>query len=285
MGAFGLASWVHAEPDAAALNAAEELFKQHKLLRAEQAFEALAAANPNNPEIEYNLGEVAMEREEVEKSVTHLERAVALSPGSSRMHLALGDAYGLAAQKASFMSQMGLAKKCRVEYEKAVEIDPRNIEARLSLMQYYVQVPSFAGGGMDKAQIQAEEIKKLDDVQGSVAAGTVYAADKKFDLAFLEFEHVLRADPDNYAANYQYGRLAAQTGQNLEKGLTALKKCLSQVPPKDQPGYAAADWRMGNILELKGDKPGARTSYEAALKADPHFSRAMESLKKLSPGQ
>ena len=278
-----LVSLLAAEPDPAALKTAEELYNQHKLLRAQQAFEALATTNPSDANIQFFLGQISLQREEGEKAVAYMEKAVALSPNSSRMHLALGDAYGLSAQKAGFMSQLGLARKCRGEYEKAVETDPRNIEARWGLMEYYVQAPSIVGGGMDKARVQAQEIKKLDGPRGSLAAGTVDAADKKFDLAFSEFADALKAEPGNYAANYQYGRLAAQTGQNLEEGLSALRRCLGQVPPRDQPGYAAADWRIGNILELKGDKAGARLSYEAALKVDPRFSKAIESLKKLNP--
>jgi predicted negative regulator of RcsB-dependent stress response len=47
------------------------------------------------------------------------------------------------------------------------------------------------------------------------------------------------------------------------------------------PGHAAAHWRIGNILELQGDKVGARAAYEASLKADPKFSKAIDSLKNL----
>jgi Flp pilus assembly protein TadD len=54
------------------------------------------------------------------------------------------------------------------------------------------------------------------------------------------------------------------------------------TPPENQPPLAAAHWRIGCILEKKGDKPGARVAYETSLKLDPKFPPAIESLKKLN---
>ena len=49
---------------------------------------------------------------------------------------------------------------------KAIELDPKNIRARNSAMEFCRQAPGFLGGGMDKAYEQATEIKKLDPVRG-----------------------------------------------------------------------------------------------------------------------
>ncbi len=268
--------------DPTAFNAAVELYNQHKLLEAQQAFAILAAANPGNADIQFYLGRLALQRDDQEKAVAHLEKAVELSPGDSRFHLRLGDAYGLTAQKAGFFSQLSWAKKCQAEYEKAIELDPKNIDARWSLMEYCRQAPSIVGGGNDKALVQAQEIKKLDDTRGRLAVALVLASDKKYDLAFAEFEEVLKTKPDDYQALFQTGRLAAISGERLDHGLAVLRQCLALTPPEGQPGHAAAHWRIGNILEKQGDKPGARAAYEAALKVDPKFPQAIDSLKKLN---
>jgi Tfp pilus assembly protein PilF len=134
---------------------------------------------------------------------------------------------------------------------------------------------------MEKARAQAEEIKKLDASRGRAAIAGLYAAEKKNDLAFAEFEDALKDNPDDYSALYQFGRLAAITGERMDRGLEALRKCLTLTPPEGQHGQAAAHWRIGLILEKKGDQAGARAAYEAALRSDPKFSQAAESLKKL----
>ncbi len=267
--------------DQVSFNAAVELYQQRKPLEAQKAFEALVAKDPKNADIQFYLGRIALQRDDHEKATTHLEKAVALAPADARYHHRLGDAYGRSAQKASFFSQMGLAKKCKAAYEKALELDPKNIDARFSLMGYYQQAPALVGGGMDKAHLQAQEIKKLDPARGRMAIAGVYAADKKYPEAFAVFDEVLKENPGDYAASFQSGRLAAISGERLDRGLTALRQCLGQTPPEGQPGHAAAHWRIGNILEKQGDKPGARAAYEAALKVDPKFPQAIEALKKL----
>jgi tetratricopeptide (TPR) repeat protein len=277
-----LASLARAAVDPAAFTAAVELYTQHKPVEAQAAFEALVVTAPDNADIQFYLGRLALQRSDHEKAVVYLEKAVALAPGDSRMHYRLGDAYGQSAQKANIFSQPGLAKKCRLEYEKAVELDPKNIDARFGLMGFYQQAPSFMGGGLDKAHEQAEAIKKLDANRGRQAIAGLYVVEKKYDLAFAEFDEVLKTTPDDYGALFQTGRLAAISGDRLDRGLVVLRQCLTMTPPAGQPPLAAAHWRIGNILEKQGDKPGARAAYEASLKVDPKFPQAIESLKKLN---
>lgn len=276
-----LATLTRAAVDPVAYNAAVELFNQRKAADAQSAFEVLAAAEPKNAEIQSYLGRLALRRNDQDRAVVYLEKAVALAPTNSSAHQFLGDAYGLSAQKAGLFSKMGLAGKCRTAYEKAVELDPKNLDARFSLLSYYQQAPGIAGGGIDKALAQAQEIKKLDESRGRVALAGVYAADKKYAEAFTLFEEVIKATPDDYGALYQTGRLAAISGDRLDRGLECLNRCLTLTPPANQPVHAAAHWRIGNILEKKGDKTGARAAYEAALKLDPKFKEAGASLKKL----
>jgi len=267
--------------DPAAFASAVKLFNERKPLEAQKAFDALAATDAGNADVQFYLGRIALQRDDHEKAVAHLEKAVALAPADARYHLRLGDAYGRSAQKAGMFSKMGLAGKCRASYEKAVELDPRSIDARFSLLGFYQQAPGIVGGGLDKALAQAQEIKRLDPARGRMAIAGVYVIEKKYSQAFAEFDEVLKEKPGDYAALFQTGRLAAITGERLAGGLEALKQCLTQTPPENQPGHAAAHWRIGNILEKQNDRTAARTAYEAALKVDPKFPQAIESLKKL----
>ncbi len=267
--------------DPAAYTAAVELYAQRKPLEAQKAFESLAATAPDHADIQFYLGRLALQRNDPEKAVAYLEKAVALSPKDSRMQHRLGDAYGLTAQQAGLFSKMSWAGKCHTAYEKAVELDPKNIDARWSLMEYCRQAPGIVGGGNDKALVQALEIKKLNVARGRIAVALVYASDKKYDLAFGEFEEALKANPADYMALFQTGRLAASSGERLDRGLEVLRQCVALTPPAGQPGPAAAHWRIGNILEKKRDQPGARAAYEAAVALDPKFTPAIESLKKL----
>jgi len=261
----------------------QRLLRDHRVSEAGAAANALVAANPTAAEAYALLASVAVATGDPDAAVAAAEKAAELAPASGDYQRQLGDAYGFAAQKAGLLSKMGWAKKCGAAYEKAVALDPANVGARSSLMGYYQNAPSMMGGGMEKAYAQAEEIKKLDANRGHLAYAALYAADKKFDLALAEFDEVLKVSPDDYAALYQVGKLAAVSGQSLDRGLASLRRCLELPVPDalNTPSHAAAQWRIGNILEKKSDPAGARTAYEAALQLDPKFTQAAEALKKL----
>jgi cytochrome c-type biogenesis protein CcmH/NrfG len=264
------------------INAVRGFIRERKLPEAEAAARALIAQDPNDAESRALFGAVCVAEGDADQGVQAFEKAVELAPRSSEIRRQLGDAYGFAAQKAGMISKFGLARKCRAAYEKAIELDPRNLAARNSLMIYYQQAPGIVGGGIQKAYEQAAEIKKIDPTRGRIAYATLYVGESKYTEAFGEIEPLLQANPNDYAALYQLGRLSALSGDRLERGTDALRKCLELTPPTGSPGHDAVHWRLGNIAEKKGDKAEARTEYETALKITPTFPAAIESLKKLN---
>ncbi|HUR58138.1 MAG TPA: tetratricopeptide repeat protein [Opitutaceae bacterium] len=283
-GGWSALSLAAATVDATRLEAARALYLERgKSAEAQKAFEAIAAEDPKNASAQLHLGLLALRRDDAEKAKPYVEQALQLAPNDAEMHRVMGDIYGRQAQKASIFSQPGLAKKCLAEYERAVALDPRNIDAHASLFEFYRRAPGIMGGGEDKALATAATIKRLDPTRGRIAFATFYVEDKKYDQAFAQFEEVLRTTPEDYAALYQIGRIAAVSGQQLDRGLASLRRCLALPVPAglNTPGHAAAQWRIGNILEKKGDTAGARAAYNAALKLDPNFTAATEALKKL----
>lgn len=275
------ALFAHAGTRSSEQEVAVELYREGKLPEAKAAFEKLVAADAKDAESWHYLGIIALRNGDHENAVELHEKAIALEPSNSIFQVRLGDAYGVSAQKAGIFSKMSWAGKCRAAYEKAVELDPTSFDARISLMGFYRQAPGIVGGGMDKALKEAREIKKLDETQGRFAIADIYASDEEYDLAFAEFEEVLESSPTDYAALYQTGRLAAISGERMERGLAVLRQCLTQTPREGHPPHAAAHWRIGVILEKQGDKSSARSAYETALSLDPNFGPASESLKKL----
>jgi tetratricopeptide (TPR) repeat protein len=267
--------------ETAALAPARALFESKRFPEARLAFEKLEAADPGNADIHYYLGQLAIERDDADAAVRELERSTALSPDSARGHNALGDAYGRSAQKAGMLGKFGLARKCLAEYERAVALEPGNVDFHESLFGYLAGAPSIVGGGIDKAASEAATISKLDPMRGHRAYAMVHTAGGKYDLALAELDEILRTEPDDYASLYQVGRIAAMSGQHFERGLASLRKCLALAAPEDTPPHSAAQWRIGNILEKEGNTAGARAAYEASLKLDPKFAQASDALSNL----
>lgn len=270
------------------LDNAQALWRAGKTAEAQTAFEAIVKQDPKNIPAAAALSNLVSQRGDEDKATEILEKMAKALPQSSEAQRTLGEGYGRAAQKAGIFSKYGLAKKCLTAFQRAVELDPRSIPARQSLYDFYRQAPGIAGGSEEKAAEQIAEVEKLaleikqtDPARARPILATVYVAQKKFDQAFAEYEEVLKAAPDDYNALYQVGRLAAITGQKVDAGLVALRRCLELTPPPNTASHAAAHWRIGNLLEKKNDPAGARVAYEAALKLDPKFNAAAEALKKL----
>jgi tetratricopeptide (TPR) repeat protein len=261
------------------LASAQALFEAGKYPEAQQQLERMAASDPANADVHYYLGRIALEHEDPETAIHEMERAVALAPGNARDHSGLGIAYGKAAQKAGMVSGFALARRCVAQFERAVELDPRDLDARILLFKYYSRAPAIVGGGAQKAADQAAAIERLDRRRGLLAFAGLDIADGKFDPAFAALEAVLKTFPDDYDALYLVGRVAAASGRHLERGLACLRLCLTLPASPGAPSHAAAQWCMGNILDQMGAPDLARAAYRTALQLDPHFSPFTEFLK------
>jgi len=266
-----------ASPTAAAIG----LFQANKFPEAKAALTAIVAAEPKNAEALFYLGWTAFRQNENEEAIKLLEQATTLDGTKSRYFQVLGDAYSIAVQRGSFFSKMGWAKKCIAAYDRGVAIDPDNLDVRTARMGFYWHAPAIAGGGMDKAYAEAEEIIRRDPVRGTQARVDLCLSQKNPAEAFVAVDALLAQNPGSQPAQYQLGRLAVLSGQQLDRGEAALKGYVEHTPAAGEPPVCAARWRLGMLYELKGDPTAARREYEAALVLNPGYPVVQDALKKL----
>jgi tetratricopeptide (TPR) repeat protein len=291
------------------------LFDTRRLSECRATLEAAAREDPRDARAAYYLGRALVAQDELEKAVEALERAASLDPASSEIQQWLGRALGFLATRVNVFRQASLAPKVRRAFERAVELDPQNVEARLDLLEYYVQAPGIMGGNREKARAQAAEIARLDRMRGYRAAGRIADKDKRFEAALAEYaraasefpdrldpalwaanvhvarknygkafevlEGFLARNPSNMPACFHVGRIAAISGDRLERGEECLKRYLAYEPKKDEPQQPLAFARLGQIYEKKGDRPAAKRAYENALELDKSLKDAKEGLKRL----
>ena len=269
---FGVAVTGAPAGDSDELARAMRCYRAQSFAEAREIFSRIASRQPGSVEIDFHLGRLALWFDEGERALTHLERALQAAPADARIHNALGDAYGLAAQNANLLAKLGWARKCRAAYERAVELDPANPAYRWSLVGYFCVAPRIAGGGLEKARAQAAEIARLDPAEGRIARATLALAEQKWEAAFAEFDAVLRDAPDDFLALYHVGRCAALSGRQIDRGIAALRRCLELPAPAGEnlPTHACAHFRLGNLLEKKGD-PAAAAEYAASRRLHPDF--------------
>jgi len=244
---------------------------------------ALRAVNatPTDAEANYYLGVSLMLQDKHTEAIEHLDKAVAAAPANSEYHRALGDAQGLAAANASMLHALGHAKKCKAVLEKAVALDPKNTQARISLAMFYLHAPGIAGGSKKKGWEQVGEIEKLDAEYGWRIHIIGCMAEKRYAETRAMLDKKLAASPDSYFALSQTGRLSYETGDNLDEGISALKRALQMTPDQNSPGLARVQYWLGGLYERKKDKPSARAAYETASALSPSMKEVRVALAKL----
>lgn len=273
----------------AATAAVAQLRTQCDALLAEKNYTALQTlaqnaldADPAGAEAHYYLGVVKFRQHKSDEAVPHLEKAVENAPANSEYRRMLGDAYGMLALKGGKLAALGRAKKCKTAYEKAIALDPKNVQARISLGMYYMQAPGIVGGSRKKAYEQLDEIEKLDPATAWNVRIIAYFADKKYQDIRAMLDGRAEQTPNDYFVLYQYGRLSAATGENVEAGIAKLLRCLKIKPAPGMPAHAHVQLELGKNYERKGDKSAARAAYEAALSQAPDMQDASRALEKLN---
>ena len=288
-------------------------FDAERLEPAKAVLAPLATAG--DPEAMYYLGRIAIEQSQNDQAIEWLEQAIKKNDASSRYHQWLSAAYSQKLSGANAFSAMSMAPTMKKEMLRAVELDSSNVDARVNLTQFYIQAPAMVGGGMDKAREEVAVIARMNPYQGRLMEASIAEADKdtvvvlrilgdlakafpdsaqptvrlslfysnakRYDDAFKVLETRLKLRPDEPATLYQLGRLGAISGQNLDRALAGLNRFLKMPHHRGLPSIAAAHWRLGMVMEAKGDKITARKEYETALRIDPELAGAKASLEKI----
>jgi tetratricopeptide (TPR) repeat protein len=286
--------------------------------------EAAVAASPDDADAQCALslayGVVADDPDGWELAVDAAERCVELGPNSAEHQFILGvSSVELAGAKGG-MGALGPAKRGKAALERAIELDPNHVPARLQLFYYLWQAPGIAGGSKRKAKRQAEEIEQLDPVAG-VHARWLLAAEKAKDEDRVEFfdtalplagtpadsqgyamsvatataasvdsdalaerlvGRLYQARPDDPRAGYYRARLWTLQGRNLEEAQTIFEAYIAQpeLLPR-APSFAGAHWRLGLVYEKQGRKNDALEQYRAAAELFPNWEAPREDVERL----
>jgi tetratricopeptide (TPR) repeat protein len=303
-------------PTLLAAQTPEQLFEQRKLDEARSAFQALLAKDKNDANALYYMGRIADAQDKSSEAVGWFEKAVKLNDGSALYHFWLGAALGDEAQKASKFRQPFLARRVKNQFERAVQLDPKMIEPRDGLVDFYSIAPGIMGGSMDAAKEQASELLRLDVIRGNLALGRIaqrqkdvaaeeaaykaiitalpdttqgyyslgafYRRQTRWADAFATYEQLMKVKPDEVTARVGWGITAAQSGTNLDRGERELKFFLANIPTAAATQtVAAAHFRLGQIYERTARKDLARAEYTEALRINPQLADAKKALDAL----
>jgi tetratricopeptide (TPR) repeat protein len=310
--ALAVVMFLVALPLAAQTQLGVSLFEQGRYEEAKRAL----STDKNDPQALTTLGRIALVQNDYDSATDLFEKAVAKKPNDAEAHYWLGEAYGSQAQQANLFKQASLASKTKAEWERAVQLDPNHIEARMSLVEFYLIAPGIMGGSDEKAKQEASEIRKRDSFAGHRAfariyshaksndlarkeyldavreqpnvpkthywLGLLYLTEKNFKASLEEMDAALKIDPGYMPAVFQVGHLAVLSSSNFTRGEEALKRYLAYKPKSDEPPIGRAYYWLGGIYEKQGKRAEARQNYTIALKMNPKSNDVAEALKRVS---
>ncbi|HEY4628175.1 MAG TPA: hypothetical protein VIH02_02715, partial [Flavobacterium sp.] len=130
---------------------AEKLFEAGKYDQAQPIFESFLKENPSHLKtIEY-LGDIAGHNKSWDKAIVYYRKLKQLKPSEANYYFKYGGVLGMKAKESNKFKALGMIGEVKESFEKAIELNPKHIEARWALVTIYIQLPGFVGGSESKA--------------------------------------------------------------------------------------------------------------------------------------
>jgi len=164
----------------------EKLFHAKKFDEAQIAFEEVLKSKPSDVKsIEY-LGDIASHNKNWKEAVEYYKKLKELKPTEANYFFKYGGALGMRASEVNKFKALGMADEVKESFEKAIKLNPKHIQARWGLVEYYLNLPGIFGGSESKAILYSNELLQLSLVDGYLSRGKIeeyfkrYAAAEKY---------------------------------------------------------------------------------------------------------
>jgi tetratricopeptide (TPR) repeat protein len=269
--------------------------------------DALANANPPDPEGAMLLAEVMLKDSDAKRAAQLLDKALQ-SPEIAK----LAKAHHLRAEVALAAGQPQFGD-AETELRKALEMDPEHVRSRVELGGALMAMGRVADAEKElKASLGEEAAKMLDATEEARAhryLGVVYAGSRRAGDAEAEFDEAIKRDPESAANLGAYGAFRLKR-REFDKAIELYKKAVAKEPgPAWVDGYARAllgagryvdatsqirdaqskdpnsavmHYLMGRVSHGAGKADEAIKMYEKALQRDPAYAEPLIALGELA---
>lgn len=249
-------------------------FDAGRLGEVERAALARLAEQPGDPQAVAALALTAAELADPRRLQRALEAAnacIATQPSAAPCHNARGQVLGLQALQGGGLTALRLAGDVRAAHARAVELDPMFYEARQALVQFYLAVPVWAGGSVEKARELAAAAQARQPEQAKLLRAMVALKEKR--LADVERELAAIRPGDDASLRDDMRELKAQLANTqFRAGQLAQAKAVYEALAREVPGHALPLYGLARVASDEGrldDAIGlferARTLHGAAL--------------------
>ncbi len=251
--------------------------------------DALILNNPKNAELYYQRAKLLLGENAINESSKNLDKCIALDSLNSNYHTLRGDVF----------LQMGNLAMAKISYDRAIQIDPKDIESQIHFAEYYLGLSDYSNAikhadialRIDVANpkvyfmkgrvfLSAQDTSKaMSSFQTAIEMNPNYLepylmlgliSDLKNDsIALLYYRSALEIEPNNVNALYGKGSFEMKMNKK-DEALFSFRKLTSINSSNPAPYFNIAYIQMSN-----DNLDSAIVYYSLALKRNPRYYQAL----------
>jgi Flp pilus assembly protein TadD/peroxiredoxin len=238
------------------------MFQHGYFQQAEESFQQVVAAKPDDAEGYYNLGTLSLRRNDFEQARQYLNQTLKLKPNYPEAWNNLG----------MMDAQQGRAAEAIQDFQQSLQLRPDYAIALLNLGNVYRRQ-----GSLDKAQECLTKALALqpDDPEVNYSLGMFYAQQNQMDRMAEYLRRAIELRPDYAEARNNLGVLLVRQ-RDYAQAEEQFKTCMRLVPAFDQ-SYI----NLARLYAIQNDKQKAIETLQELLRAQPQNAAAKQALEML----
>ena len=282
------------------LEHAQKLYAEKKYEKTIQTLQSYLEKNPESAQATELLGDAYGKLRKWEEAKTAYKQLAEAYPKNANYHYKYGGVLGMMA-KENKMKALGYLDDIKAELRKAAELDPKHIDVRWALVQFYMELPGIFGGSMETSLKYADELEQISKVDGYLAKGYIYEEDEDEDNAekyyklavstggsttcyeklanfyvnvnqFDKAINTYQIGYNNLKHNYflfKIGELAAVEDIAQHQGVQSLHTFINDYSSKEKVDLPWAYYRLSQVYRNMGEKTQALSQINLALNHNP----------------
>jgi tetratricopeptide (TPR) repeat protein/peroxiredoxin len=238
------------------------LFQHGYMEQAEESFQQVVAAKPDDPDGYYNLGTLSLRRNDFAAARRYLEQTLKLRPDYPEAWNNLG----------MMAAQQGHPDEAIGNFQQALLLRPKYAVALLNLGNVYRRQGAF-----DKAQEALAHALELqpDDPEINYSLGMLHAQHQQPQLAVEYLRKAIALRPDYPEALNNLGVLFVRS-QDYSKAEELFKTGIGVAPNYDQ-SYL----NLARLYAMRSDREKAKEVLQDLLRVQPQNSGARQAMESL----
>lgn len=172
---------------------AEKLFEAENYDQAQAVFESFLKENPTHLKTLEYLGDISGHNKSWDSAIVYYRKLKQLKPSEANYYFKYGGVLGMKARESNKFKALGMIGEVKDSFEKAIELNPKHIEARWALVTIYIKLPSIIGGSESKAIKYSNELLKLSPVDGYLSRGQIDEHFGRYAAAEQQYKKAIAA--------------------------------------------------------------------------------------------